>query len=145
MLCPNCAAENPDTNKFCQNCGASLTPTTPSDEPGGRATTGLEPNIAGLLCYVLGWITGLIFILIEQEDQFVRFHAWQSIFTFGGLTLIGLAVGWIPLAGVILGAIVGLATVALWILLIVMAAQGNRYKLPYIGDLAERQVGRAQP
>ena len=53
-----------------------------------KTSTGLQENVAGLLCYVLGWVTGLIFILIEKENKFVRFHAMQSIVTFGSITVI---------------------------------------------------------
>ena len=53
----------------------------------GGSTTGLEPNIAGLLCYLGGWITGIVFLVIEQKNKFVRFHALQSIVTFGALTV----------------------------------------------------------
>ncbi len=52
----------------------------------GGSTTGLEPNVAGLLCYLGAWITGIIFLVIEQKSKFVRFHALQSIVTFGALT-----------------------------------------------------------
>ena len=48
-----------------------------------KTSTGLEDNIAGLLCYVAGWVSGLIFLLIETENKFVRFHAVQSIIVFG--------------------------------------------------------------
>ena len=53
-----------------------------------KTSTGLSENVAGLLCYVLGWISGIVFILIEQENKFVRFHAMQSIATFGAITII---------------------------------------------------------
>ena len=56
-----------------------------------KTSTGLSENVAGLLCYVLGWISGLVFVLIEQENKFVRFHAVQSIVTFGGITVISIA------------------------------------------------------
>ena len=55
----------------------------------GGSTTGLEPNVAGLLCYLGGWITGIVFLVIEQKNKFVRFHALQSIVTFGALTIVG--------------------------------------------------------
>lgn len=136
MKCAHCNTENPEGAKFCQSCGASLT----SPAQGPKETTGLQSNVAGLLCYVLGWITGLIFILIEREDQFVRFHAVQSIITFGALSIIVLAVSWIPILGAALGAIAGLLGFVLWILLMIKAYQGERYKLPWVGGIAERQV-----
>ncbi len=105
---------------------------------GEKTSMGLEQNVAGLLCYVLGWITGLIFFLLEKDNKFVRFHAMQSILVFGGLTVIGIILGWIPILGWILGAILSLLGVILWILLMVKAYQNVWYKLPWVGDLAEK-------
>jgi uncharacterized membrane protein len=111
-----------------------------------KSGTGLEPNIAGLLSYVLGWITGLIFILVEQKDEFVRFHAMQSIVVFGAVTVVMIALSilsWIPFIGIlfiVLQAIVGLCAFVLWIVLMVRAYQGVRYKLPWAGDWAERYM-----
>ena len=64
-----------------------------------KTSTGLEENIAGLLCYVLGWISGLIFLLVETENKFVRYHAVQSIIVFGTLNIAGIIFGWIPWLG----------------------------------------------
>ena len=103
--------------------------------------TGLEPNIAGLLCYVLGWLTGLIFFLIEEKDEFVRFHAMQSIIVFGAITVVSIVFGIlfiVPFLGPILGGFLWVASVALWIILMVKAYQGERFKLPIAGDLAEK-------
>ena len=61
-----------------------------------KTSIGLNENVAGLLCYVLGWISGLVFLLIESENKFVRFHALQSIIVFGALTVIQIILGWIP-------------------------------------------------
>ncbi len=105
---------------------------------GEKTSMGLEQNVAGLLCYVLGWITGLIFFLLEKDNKFVRFHAMQSILVFGGLTIIGIILGWIPILGWILGALLSLLGLVLWILLMVKAYQNVMYKLPWVGDLAEK-------
>jgi uncharacterized membrane protein len=59
----------------------------------GKSSTGMQPNVAALLSYVLGWITGLIFFLIEKENKFVRFHAAQSLVVFGALTVLQIALG----------------------------------------------------
>ena len=101
-------------------------------------TTGLEPNVAGLLCYLGGWITGIVFLVIEQKNKFVRFHALQSIVTFGALTVASALLSWIPLVGGFFGAIIGILAFILWIILMVKAFQGERYKLPWAGDLAEK-------
>ena len=109
-----------------------------------KSGTGLESNVAGLLSYLVGWITGLIFFLIEQEDEFVRFHAMQSIIVFGAITVVQIVLGIlsiIPHAGIIfaiIGYIVWLFAVVLWIVLMVKAYQGERFKLPVSGDMAEK-------
>ncbi len=112
-----------------------------------KTSTGLAENVAGLLCYVLGWVSGIVFLIIEPENKFVRFHAMQSIVTFGGITVIAIVLsilGLIPFIGVlfdILGYIVGLIAFILWIVLIVKAYQGTMYKLPWAGDIAEKRAG----
>jgi len=106
-----------------------------------KTSTGLEPNVAGLLCYVLGWISGLVFILIEKENKFVRFHAMQSIITFGALTVIGFVLGFIPIIGAIIGWLISVLGLVLWIVLMVKAYQGKQYKIPWAGNLAEKMAG----
>jgi uncharacterized membrane protein len=101
-------------------------------------STGIDQNVAGLLCYVVGWVTGLIFFLIEKDNKFVRFHAMQSMITFGGLTALFLFLGFIPFIGWMLVPVLGLLQLVLWILLMVKAYQGEKFKLPVIGDLAEK-------
>jgi len=103
----------------------------------GGSTTGLEPNIAGLLCYLGGWITGIIFLVIEQKNKFVRFHALQSIVTFGVLTVASAMLSWIPFVGGFFGAVIGILAFVLWILLMVKAYQGELYKVPVAGHVAE--------
>ena len=111
-----------------------------------KTSTGLDENVAGLLCYVLGWVSGLVFILIESENKFVRFHAVQSIVTFGGITIVSIALsilGLIPFLGVvfdIVNWIIGVLAFVLWIVLMVKAYQGTMYKLPWSGNLAEKWV-----
>jgi uncharacterized membrane protein len=105
-----------------------------------KTSTGLDENVAGLLCYVVGWITGLVFILIEKENKFVRFHAVQSIIVFGILTLASIVIRWIPIIGWVIGWLIGVLAVVLWIVLMVKAYQGEKYKLPWAGDLAEKNA-----
>jgi len=106
-----------------------------------KSSTGLDANVAGLLCYVLGWVSGLVFILIERESKFVRFHALQSIYVFGILNIAGIILSWIPFAGWFLSSVIWILWVVLWIILMIKAYQGTRYKLPWSGDLAEKRVG----
>ncbi len=99
-----------------------------------KSSTGLDENVAGLLCYVLGWVSGLVFFLLETENKFVRFHAIQSILVFGTIMVAGIVLGWIPVIGWVLG-VLGFV---LWIILIIRAYQGVKFKLPWSGNLAEK-------
>ena len=106
-----------------------------------KTSSGLEANVAGLLCYVLGWVSGLVFILIEKENKFVRFHAMQSIIVFGALTVANFILSWIPVIGGFLVWVIGLLGLVLWIVLMIKAYQGATYKLPWAGNLAEKWTG----
>ena len=102
-----------------------------------KTSTGVQENVAGLLCYLAGWITGLVFILLEQENKFIRFQAMQSIIVFGGLSVLS-SIFWIPIIGWTIAAIAGVAGFILWIVLMVKAYQGEMFKVPWAGDLAEK-------
>lgn len=104
----------------------------------GTTDTGIKPNIAALLSYLLGFVTGLIFLLIEKSNKFVRFHAMQSIIVFGAIFVAQWVIGLIPAVGPIMSGLLSLAGVALWIVLMVKAFQGEMFKLPWAGDLAEK-------
>ncbi len=106
-----------------------------------KSSTGLDENVAGLLCYVLGWVSGLVFVLIEQESKFVRFHAIQSIYVFGVLMIAGIILVWIPFIGGVLAGLISVLGFILWIVLMIKAYQGTRYKLPWSGNLAEKWAG----
>lgn len=103
-----------------------------------KSSTGLEENIAALLSYVLGWITGLIFFLIEKDSKFVKFHAMQSIITFAGLMIVSWILSLLPVIGWIISLLLGILALVLWIILMIKAYQGERFKLPIVGDLAEK-------
>jgi uncharacterized membrane protein len=105
--------------------------------------TKLESNIAGLLCYVVGWITGLIFFLIEEKDEFVRFHAVQSMIVFGAWSVIAIVLDNILYAishtgGEVFSSLWSVLAFVLWIVLMIKAYQGKRFKLPVSGELAEK-------
>jgi uncharacterized membrane protein len=102
------------------------------------STVDLEPNVAGLLCYVAGWISGVIFLLLEQKNKFVRFHAIQSIIVFGALHLISVMLSHIPFIGWFFGSIIGVLGFILWIVLMVKAYHNQRYKVPWAGNLADK-------
>lgn len=101
---------------------------------GEKSTTGIQPNVAGLLCYVLTWLTGIIFVVIEKENKFVRFHAFQSIIAFGALTVIDLIFVWT----FIIPTIIGVLMFVLWIVLMIKAYQNKMFKLPLVGNYAEK-------
>ena len=91
-------------------------------------------NLNAALTYFLGWVTGLVFLLSEKEDDFIRFHAAQSLIAFGGLTV----VFFIPVLGQLLSLVLWPLSLVLWVLLMVKAYQGERFKLPVVGDFAEQ-------
>ena len=103
-------------------------------------STGLQPNVAGLLCYVGGWISGIILLVLEQKNSWVRFHAVQSIVVFGTLTIAGIILGWIPVVGGFFSGIISVTGFILWVILMIKAYNGERYKLPVAGDIAESIV-----
>ena len=94
-------------------------------------------NVACTLCYALFWITGIIFLVLEKKDKLVNFHAIQSIVLFGGLGVLSACLSWIPYAGGFFGAAIGILAFIFWIVLMVKAYQGERYKVPLAGDIAE--------
>ena len=151
--CIKCGAEVPATAQFCQVCGQpqSASATTPNPGPvqpyPATGTSGLSENAAAALSYALGWITGIIFYLIDHRP-YVRFHAAQSIVTFGGLHLIRIVLGMVFGIGFFYGgfggwgigwlliACIGLISFVLWIVLMIKAFQGERFMVPVAGDIA---------
>ena len=105
-----------------------------------KTSMNLEENLAGLLCYVLGWLTGIVFLVLEKENKFVRFHAFQSLLTFLPLCVAAWILGWIPLVGWALAGLVWILIFILWLILMFKAYRGEKYKLPLVGDIAERQT-----
>ena len=124
-----------------------------------KSSMNMEENIASALCYVLTWVTGIVFLILEKENKTVKFHAWQSIFTFIPITVIGwifmgpLGLTWTrnsvygytyPVATFSIfywiGVLIYFVMFILWLLLMYKAYQGEKYKLPFVGDLAEKQV-----
>jgi uncharacterized membrane protein len=99
---------------------------------------GLDKNIEGVLCYLLFWISGLIFLLLEREDDFIRFHAMQSFVTFLSLNLVAIVVSAIPIIGWIISALINIAIIVLWIVGMIKAYNGEMYKFPVFGDIAEK-------
>jgi uncharacterized membrane protein len=143
-FCKACGQEIGTAN-FCPKCGASqAAPTASPAVPTASPSEGLQENVAGLLCYVLGWLTGIIFLLIDKRP-WVRFHAAQSIVVFGGLTLIRVILGMMHgVTGFIgwgffglLFLLIGLVTFVLWIVLMIKAFQHQTWRVPIAADIAD--------
>ena len=97
-----------------------------------------DPRIAATIAYFGGMITGIILLIAEKEDRYVRFHAMQSTITFVGVFVLHLVLLGVPLIGWVLYAPFIVGVVLLWFFLMFKAFTGEIYKLPYIGDLAEQ-------
>ncbi len=103
-----------------------------------KSSTGLDENVAGFFCYLFGFITGIVFLVVEKKSGFVRFHAMQSVITFLSLLVVSLIVAWIPIIN-LLTPLIWLLGLVLWLLLMIKALQGQRYSLPIVGKMAEEK------
>jgi uncharacterized membrane protein len=100
--------------------------------PAETSSTGMDITLAAMLAYSLGWLTGALFLVIEKNSRFVRFHAWQSVLTF----LPAFLLFWLLPLWFLAWPLV----VVVWLLLMYKAFQGERFKLPVVGDLADRRA-----
>ena len=154
-FCGKCGSSVPEGAPFCPQCGAQVGVAAAPAQPVAMApagTAGLQENVAGLLCYLLGWLTGIIFLLVDKRP-FVRFHAAQSIVVFGGLMIIQIIVrfAFLGTAGVVGFSIWGLIStcvwlieLVLWIVLMVKAYQGKRFEVPIAAPIAQNIAGSVQ-
>jgi uncharacterized membrane protein len=155
-FCAKCGAQVVQESSFCPSCGTPVGSGGPAAPAvAGTAGTAMASNVAGLLTYVLGFITGIIFLVIDpyKNDRFVRFHAFQSIFFNVALIVfwiaystvarvlgfVSLGILYVLMAG--LGLLLSLAILAYWIFLMYKAYNNETYKVPFIGDLAAKQAG----
>ena len=161
-FCTKCGAQVGAGMSFCPACGAptgsAAGPATPAAGAGAVPATGstaMSSNVAGLLTYILGFITGIIFLVIEpyKNDKFVRFHAFQSIFLSAiwigfrivwGYIVMGLF--WNPFSGLwgllrLVSMLISLAFLACVLFMMYKAYNNERFKLPVIGELAAKQAG----
>lgn len=156
-FCASCGS--PVEGRFCPKCGAPMGAAAPMAQAGGAgaqpvaAQGGLSVNAASALCYVLGLITGILFLVIApySQNRAVRFHAFQSIFlnvawigvwiveTMISVMLWRISFALYSMLG-LLFTLVGLGFFILWIFMIVKAYQGQKVMLPVIGALAEKQA-----
>ena len=169
MFCPNCGATV--QGRFCAKCGtavdaassASAGTSSAGPAPGAQAYStgpgaqpysaptatagGMSENVAGALCYVLGLITGILFLVLApyNQNKFVRFHAFQAIFFHVAWivlwiadTMMAFVLPWYLMS--LVGMLLALGGLALWLILMFKAYNNERFKLPIIGDLAEKQA-----
>mgnify|MGYP005817310909 CR=1 FL=1 len=167
-FCSNCGAQISPNAAFCPKCGSAATSgasrgASPgssgysaaggyANEPVRDADTPLPENVAGMLAYFT-IIPAILFLVLDpyNRNRFIRFHSFQCLFTFVAivavqvvLTILFGVLHFIPVIGTLVGLalwpLFGLASFALWVLLVVKAYQHEIFKLPYIGDLAEKQA-----
>lgn len=150
-FCPNCGSQV--AGSFCANCGTPMAGASAGSTAPGSAfqsptlnAAGLTENVAGALCYLFGFITGIVFLVLApyNQNKFVRFHAFQSIFFNIAWFVVSIAVG---MLGVMTHGILALflpliylAFFLLWLYLMYTAFNNKKTKLPVIGDLAEKQA-----
>lgn len=108
-----------------------------------KSSTGMEENIAALLCYLFGVITGIIFFVLEKDSEFVKFHAMQSMITFGAIFILHIGLSFVPILGHSVSALLSLVSFVLWVICMFKAFKGERFKLPVVGDLAEQQLNKS--
>jgi uncharacterized membrane protein len=158
--CGKCGSAINEGVAFCPNCGAPVgaaapppppysTPPQYQPYPVAPGTSGLQENVAGLLCYALVWLTGIIFLVIDKRP-FVRFHAAQSIVVFGGLSILRIVLGfmfagsWYYGVGILYSLVFGvfdLVWLAAWIILMIMAYQGKQFEVPIVSGIARSIAG----
>ena len=162
-FCANCGSEV--QGRFCAKCGTPVAaPGQNPPPPGGpsysapgapppAAAGGLEENMASALCYLLSVLTGVLFLVIEpyNHNRNIRFHAFQSIFAWIGVVALGIAVTiisqvimWLPFVGWLISLLMwcgfGIGVLVLWLMLMYKAYNNEKWVLPVIGPLAEKQA-----
>ncbi|RSL15111.1 putative membrane protein [Edaphobacter aggregans] len=139
MQCPVCNTETGSTSAFCPHCGANTG--TGAAQAIAAQPSGLSDTAAGTIAY-LTFIPAIIFLAMEpyNRSSYVRFHAWQSIFLGIAIIAINTILGLIPIVGWIAAPIVSLGFLILWIMVLIKASKGERYKVPFIGNFADQQA-----
>jgi uncharacterized membrane protein len=152
--CIKCGGQLAEQAAFCPQCGAPQKPAAAAPAaPAASATGGLSENVAATLSYALGWLSGIIFLLVDKRP-YVRFHAAQSLVVFGGLHVLRAAFGMYWGLGLFTGGwhmfgpgllvfqLLSLLTFILWIVLMIKAHQGVRFKIPVVSEIADGLAGK---
>jgi len=141
-FCPSCGA--PVEGRYCAKCGAAVDATAPPVVPiQPVSAAGLPENTAAALCYLLGLVTGIIFLVLEpyNKNKLIRFHAFQSIFLHVVVIIV-----WVVFRTILpwglwyLMTLIDLAFFVLWLFMLIQTYQGKKVVLPVIGDLAAKQA-----
>ena len=106
----------------------------------GRSSLNISENVAALIAYLFGWLSGLIIFLVEKESRFVRFHALQSLIFFGAMSLIIGILGRVPVIGWVFASAGGILSFGFWIIGMIKAYRGELYRFPIVGDFAAGQI-----
>jgi uncharacterized membrane protein len=153
-FCPTCGASV--EGRYCAKCGTLVEAPAATSVPAGPpppmvAGAGIDDNVAGALCYLIGFVTGIVFLVLEPYSKrpFVRFHAFQSIFFCVAWFVLVIALnvmfsifGWhLWLIFLPLRALIGLVGLVIWLLLMYKAYNREMYQLPFVGPLAAQQAG----
>jgi len=145
-FCTNCGGQLPDNANHCPGCGKPAPSAAPAAAPAPSGAAGLTDNVAGVLVYL--FIPAIIFLVTEpyNRNRFIRFHAFQSIFFYVAWSVLWVAlvfVGAIPFLGwatLLLSPLLWLGGLILGILMAFKAYSGEMWKLPVVGDIAEKQA-----
>jgi uncharacterized membrane protein len=156
-FCNMCGAQIADGTTTCAACASRMSAAAAAPAGAGAPAAavpagGMADNVAGLLAYIT-IIPAIIFLVMEpyNKNRFVRFHAWQNIFLHVAavaiwiiLMILTVVAGVIPIVGhllvMLLGLVIWVGFFVVWVILLIKANQGQMYKLPMIGDLAEKQA-----
>jgi uncharacterized membrane protein len=161
-FCANCGAQV--DGRFCQKCGAPVgaaapgsmppPPVPPPLAPGAAATVGMNENMASALCYLIGFITGILFLVLApyNQDRNIRFHAFQSIFLniawvalWIVVTILLIPFRYIPFLGLFVSIVLqfslGLGGIIVWLYMMFKTYNGEKIVLPVIGPMADKQAG----
>lgn len=152
--CAKCGATLAEGATFCGSCGASVAGGAVAAAASAPRSSGLAPNIAGMLAYFT-IIPAIIFLVLEpyNKDRYVRFHAFQSVFfhvawiaAWIGMIILGIVLGAIPVVGLIIHLLLDLALFIggfiVWLILVIKAFGNQKFHLPVIGNMAEEQAAK---
>ena len=168
-FCANCGSDV--QGRFCAKCGTPVAAapgaaagapppppppqyaTSPAPAPAAQAGAGLQENVACALCYLLGVLTGVLFLVLEpyNRNRNIRFHAFQSIFLWIAVVALAIVFGivsnviaFLPIIGwlvvLLMWPVFGLGVCVLWVMMMYKAYNNERWVLPVIGPMAEKQA-----